>query len=296
MPSFQEVNAHIPYRGYGCNSPLVHTHALIYIILIMYHIGGNSKSEVDGGNELQDNSLYHRHQKNENRQQEEEFSPEAFESQYEPPPDEDQSVPLQPKPTHSTLVLQQPQPLYDTLNPSERLSFAASIGSSREQPNPLYSGTPASSRPTSQLQDSGTGTVNGSKMEEHLYSEANTPQFNNGVVYSELDHHASQASLNSTPPPPPDPRRIPKDPSPPALPDLPNNPMYAEAGSGVGSQEHLYSELPDPRHHDGAPHTHTRSPIFHVPPPPSSNENLAERSSISLAGSKTESDVKTDML
>ena len=277
-----------------------HTHITLSFFLSSLP-GSNSKSGVDGGTDLQDNSLYHRHQKNNSQQQqEEEFSPEAFEIQYEPPPDEDQAAPLRPKPTHSTLVLQQPQPLYDTLNSTatERQSFAASIGSGRELPNPLYSGTPASSRPTSQLQDSGSGTVNGTKGNtgEPLYSEANAPQPGNGVVYTEVDHRGSQTSQNPTPPPPPDPSSIPQDPSPPALPDLHNNPMYTEAGPGTGSQEHLYSELPDPHHHNSALHPHTRSPIFHVPPPPSSRENLAELSSSSPPGSKMQSEVKSTML
>ena len=251
--------------------------------------GGKSRKPNEAGMELTDNSLYDGSRKNRYR---EEFLPDAFEAQYEPPPDE------HPKPTHPTGQLDQPPPLYDTLNPSQRQHSTNSIGSGKELPNPLYSGFP-SSRPTSQqLQDSGSGTGHSAKgvRGEPLYSEAtdNRP-IDNGAVYTEPNMDTSRTSqlLDSHPPPPPDPQNIPSDPfspSPPPAPDprsIPtispnakddvvftssdhtydpltstNIPTYAEAGPG--SQEHLYSELPDPGH-SGSTH---RPPVFHIPPPP----------------------------
>ena len=236
--------------------------------------------------ELQDNSLYDKDMNNRRQQDEAEFPPEAFESQYEPTSDEDLGGPTRPKPTHPQGPLEQPQPVYDTLNPSsthQQTMSTSSIGSGRELANPLYSGIP-SSRPTSQLQDSGNGTVRsmGTTKEEPLYSEAN----NNKAVYTHPDMRVSQTSqLGLSPPPPPDPRNIPTGSSSPSdvpdttvydpldAPDPTTMPAYAEAGPG--NQEHMYTELPDTRHHDKD--SSPSRPFFHVPPPPpSSEENSGE--------------------
>ena len=230
---------------------------------LVYILGVKSKSSVleagvDGGVELQDNSLYDRHQKH---QQEAEFPPDAFESQYDPSPKEKESVLLRPKPTHPTTDgLSGPQPVYDSLGPSERKHSVFSSGSGKELPNPLYSGLPAkriSSRPTSQLNDSGSGTVHntagsGGHSEEPLYSEAKEPPADN-ALYTEPSLPASRISrrLDSPPPPPPDPNSI---------------PTYAEAGPSMSSQEHLYTELHDPETSSTRPPD--RTPVFHAPPPP----------------------------
>lgn len=216
---------------------------------------------MDGGVELQDNSLYDRRQKH---HQEVEFPPDAYESQYEPSPKEKESVLLRPKPTHPTTDrMSGPQPVYDSLGPSERKQSIFSSGSGKELPNPLYSGLPAkriSSHPTSQQNDSGSGTVrntaggvdSGGHSEEPLYSEAKEPPANN-ALYTEPDLPASRTSrrLDSPPPPPPDPSSI---------------PTYAEAGPSMSSQEHLYIELNDPD--TSSTRLPDRTPVFHVPPPP----------------------------
>lgn len=271
------------------------------------YIGSKShKPEVGVGSssaELQDNSLYDRHQKNRQLEQEAWFPPDAYESQYEPPP-EDQAVVLRPKPTHPTGDQDQsdrPPALYDTLHPTRRRQYTPSIGSGKELPNPLYSGI-LSSRPNSQLLHSGSGTVHSTDdggntntpiiVGEPLYSEANMPPAEGGTVYSEptLPAQTSEPldSQSYSPPPPPDPKSI---------------PTYADAGpASMSSQEHLYSELPDPRHYDkpsSNPRPHGRIPIFHLPPPPplpytlDSNKNPGEFSSASSLGD--ESAVKSDM-
>ena len=221
---------------------------------------------------MQDNSLYHGHKKG---KEEEEFPPDAYESQYEPPPSDGHAVPLRPKPTHPTEPPStEPLPLYDTLNPAGRQVSTYSSTSSRDLPNPLYSGT----RPTSQ-HDSGSGHVRErggggrGKSEEPLYSEANNPLESSGVVYSEPDSRGSKLLADSSPAPPvpPDPRTIPTA-SPPhntapvinSLNDIMEFPTYAEAGP-AGSQEHLYSELPDRRDPESSP---SRRPNFNIPPPP----------------------------
>ena len=223
---------------------------------------------------------------------------------------------LQPKPTHPTSdQTNQPQPVYDTLTPSGRESFTVSIGSGKELPNPLYSGLAKSSRPNSQLQDSGSGTVHSQDNtgkgteDEPLYSEANMPSTNEGV-YTEPDKNITRSSqllsdtspppshshpndpLIVTPPPPPDPRTIPNTSSPPSNPshlqpnelaDPNNTPMYAEPN--LGSQEHLYSELPDPQH----PQNNNSPPIFHTPPPPLTKPPPSKETSGELPNTTPES-------
>lgn len=233
------------------------------VLYCVLYIGGKSKSAEfkdsgDGGIELQDNSLYDRHQKS---KQEAEFPPDAYESQYEPSPKERDSVLLRPRPTHPTTdELNQPQPLYDSLGPSGRQRSTISIGSGKELPNPLYSGLPAKStlsRPTSQQNNSGSGIVhNADRGVDHsgepLYSEANEPLAND-ALYTEPGLPVLRGSrrFESPPPPPPDPSSI---------------PAYAEAGPAMASQEHLYTELHNPD--ISSTHLPNRTPVFHVPPPP----------------------------
>ena len=255
-------------------------------ILPLFTAGGKESQKTGGetGLEMQDNSLYQGHNKKQKEKQEE-FPPEAFESQYEPPPD-DHIVPLRPKPTHPTgPPTDGAPPLYDSLNPTGRHLSTYSSSSSRELPNPLYSGT----RPTSQ-HDSGSGSIinnrggvggvrggvgGGGGVEEPLYSEANMPPEAVEGVYTDPDTQTSKLleSFSAQPPPPPDPRTIPTASPPPKTTPLVDDsdnpkepPTYAEAGP-AGSQEHLYSELPDSHHH---PHTSSPSnpPNFHIPPPP----------------------------
>ena len=235
--------------------------------------------EEEAGLEMQDNSLYKQNKKPvENRK---EFPPEAFESQYEAPPDDGHTVPLRPKPTHPTgAPTEGALPLYDSLNPAGRHVSTYSSTSSRELPNPLYSGA----RPTSQ-HDSGSGVIHsktvrggtggGGGGEEPLYSEAGVPPETNGGIYTEPDSRGSKLldPFSAPPPPPPDPRTIPTA-SPPlktaplvdGSDDPKELPTYAEAGP-AGSEEHLYSELPDPhRHPDTSSPSHPSH--FHIPPPP----------------------------
>ena len=233
--------------------------------------------EGEAGLEMQDNSLYKQSKKLvENR---EEFPSEAFESQYEAPPDDGHTVPLRPKPTHpSGAPIEGTLPVYDLLNPAGRHLSTYSSTSSKELPNPLYSGT----KPTSQ-HDSGSGVIHSRGVvgggtagsgggEEPLYSEASVLPETNGGVYTEPDSRGSKLldSFSAPPPPPPDPRTIPTASPPlktaPLVDGSDEPPTYAEAGP-AGSEEHLYSELPDPhRHPDTSSPSHP--PHFRIPPPP----------------------------
>ena len=248
-----------------------YTHTcLLHFVTIVYTTAGGkgSAKPEESGQEMQDNSLYHKHRHN--KENEQEFPPEAFESQYEYPPDDNHTVPLRPKPTHPTGPQSDQPPLYDTLNAAGggRQASTYSSASSRDLPNPLYSGT----RPTSQ-HDSGSGTINGKGggTEEPLYSEASVPRDNPGVLYSKPDSRGSKLleSFSVEPPVPPDPRTIhtssPPSNTAPIISNPNEAPTYAEAGP-AGSEEHLYSELPNKQTSASSP-SHP-PPNFHIPPPP----------------------------